>query len=395
MNIDDAIKILELKSNHPTADEIKSAFRMLAKRYHPDLTGNMDTSNFIRVETAYKFLMNHLAEIGHFSQKEKDDIESFHSKIFFDEFISIISQFHNDYIVLPRALNETVKANEFFNLLDNLFSDKVIESVRVINNIQKKKELINLLSTVTAGHTLKFRRNFFKKIMSIANEDKLLEKMMTSTIYGVPSQILSAFSDTNVNNYTNVKDEEQETSNKSQKFVYSSEKVEDFLKSFNEHQNKPRAEDDYYNPPAKTFRESYKEEKDKEAGKLLFKKLKSHIKSNNILDIRISFNELEAICQLLGIVSNLSKYVTGVFIKDLTNDLGFEPILYRLVVEEKLSSKDFRILLEFFRHYLPNRNKFPELINPSVKYNDYVSIFNEMHFVYQIALHTNHRFNIV
>mgnify|MGYP000515985725 CR=1 FL=1 len=395
MNFDDAIKILELKSNHPTADEIKSAFRILAKRYHPDLTGNMDTSNFIRVETAYKFLMNHLAEIGHFSQKEKEDIESFHTKIFFDEFILVISQLHNDYIVLPRALNETVKANEFFNLLDNLFSDKVIESLRVINNIQKKKELINLLSTVTAGHTLKFRRNFFKKIKPIANGDRLLEKMMTSTIYGVPSQILSAFSDTDINKEPDEKDEAKETSNKNQKFVYSSEKVKDFLKSFNEHQNKPRAKDDYYNQPDKTFRESYKEEKDKEAGKLLFKKLKYHIKSNNISDLRINLNEVEAICQLLGIISNLSKYVLGVFIKELSNDLGFEPVLYRLVVEEKLSSKDFRVLLEFFRYYLPNRNKFPELINPSLKYNDYASIFNEMFFVYQIALHTKHRFNIV
>jgi len=296
---------------------------------------------------------------------------------------------------LPRALNETVKANEFFNLLDNLFSDKVIDSIRVINNILKKKELINLLSTITSGHTLKFRRNFFKKIKPIANEDKILEKMMTSTIYGVPSQIISAFTETDVNSYDNVNDEGKRTTDKNQKIIYSSEKVEEFLKSFNEHQNKPRAEDDYYSPPDKTFRESYKEEKDKEAGKLLFKKLKSHIKSNNISDIRIGFNELESLCQLLAIVSNLSKYVTGVFIKELNNDLGFEVILYRLVIEEKLSSKDFRILLEFFRYYLPNRNKFPELINPSLKYNDYASIFNEMFFVYQIALHTKHRFNIV
>jgi len=74
MDINEAIRILELKSNHPTTDEIKSAFRILAKRHHPDLTGNMDTSNFIRVESAYKFLMNHLSEIGHFSQKEKEDI---------------------------------------------------------------------------------------------------------------------------------------------------------------------------------------------------------------------------------------------------------------------------------------------------------------------------------
>lgn len=103
--------------------------------------------------------------------------------------------------------------------------------------------------------------------------------------------------------------------------------------------------------------------------------MKYHIKSNNISELRINLNEVKAICQLLGIISNLSKYVSGVFIKELSNDLGFEPILYRLVVEEKLSSKDFRILLEFFRHYLPNRNKFPELINPSLKYNDYAAIF--------------------
>lgn len=119
--------------------------------------------------------------------------------------------------------------------MDNLFSDKVIELIKLINNIQKKKELINLLSTVTGGHTLKFRRNFLKKIKPVANEDKLLEKMMTSTIYWVPSQILSAFSDIDINNESNEKDETQGTFDKNQKFVYSSEKVDDFLKSFKEH----------------------------------------------------------------------------------------------------------------------------------------------------------------
>ena len=391
MNIEEAINILELKTSAPTVDDIKSAFRTLAKRYHPDITGNIDSSNFIRVEFAYRFLMKYLTEIGYFSVSEREDVETFHSKIFIDEFIAIITQLHNDYIVLPRAINELVKANQFFNILENLFTEKVIESIRIINNVQKKKELIYLLSTVTAGHTLKFRKSFFNKILPIANGNKILEKMIKGTIYGIASQIFDVFTDNSIN-YNSEGKQEKEDNNKNQKFVYSSEMVDDFLKSFSEHQNRTISKEEYYYRPEKTLRESMKEEKDKEAGRLLFKKLKNHIKLNRI-DVKINFKEIESLCQLLGIISNLGKYITGIFIKELTNDMGFETVMYRLVAEEKLSSKDFRILLEFFRHYLPNRSMFPDLINPSLKFNDYASIFNEMYFIYQIALKSNNRFS--
>ena len=65
MNKKDYYKILELEKN-ATADEIKIAFRKLARKYHPDVTGGDEASNenFKNITEAYEILSN--------TQKKKD-----------------------------------------------------------------------------------------------------------------------------------------------------------------------------------------------------------------------------------------------------------------------------------------------------------------------------------
>lgn len=55
-----ATRILGLSSD-ATIDEIKKAYRILAKKYHPDQNSDADAnSNFIDIKTAYNYLINNM-----------------------------------------------------------------------------------------------------------------------------------------------------------------------------------------------------------------------------------------------------------------------------------------------------------------------------------------------
>ena len=387
MSIEDAFRVLELTSNRPKIDEIKKAFRRLAKKHHPDLSGRIDTREFIKINEAYKILIEHFGKIGHFTASEQNDINTFQSKVFISEFIELITQLHNDLIVLPKAIDGFVSssnATEFCNSLDDLFSIEVINSIKHLNNYDKKRELVNLLSTITAGHTLKFRKSFFNKIIPIANGDTNLEKMIKSTIYWIPSQFIDFFTNPSSSqiseeeSYSSRKDSEE-----NQKFIYSSQIVNEFVIAFNQYSiNKNNQEDNYYDRPDFTYREASKMVKGEQAGEILFRRIKKKLKKKHI---SIGMDELKNLCKILGVISNLGQYVTGIFIKELSNDLGFEDVLFKLILESELTTKEFSITLALFRFYLVSRRKFPNLIPNTIKYNDYAKILFELFIVYKIS----------
>jgi hypothetical protein len=386
MSVEEAYIILELKSSKPTIDEIKKSFRRLAKKYHPDLSGKLDTSKFIKINNAYKILIEHLGKIGHFTVSEQSDINDFQSKIFVSEFIELISQLHNDLIALPQAIEGFIpssNATQFCNILNDFFSEEVINSIKYLKSYERKRELINLLSSITAGHTLEFRKSFFNRIILIANGDANLEKMIKSTIYGIPSQFIDFF--TNVGN-SQIDDEEPYSSGdigENQKFIYNSQIVQEFVIAFNQYSfNKNKAEDNYYDRPAFTIREASKMVKGEQAGEILFRRIKKKLKSDHI---SIGMNELKNLCKILGVISNLGQYMSGFLIKELSNDLGLENILIKLILESKLTSKEFSIILALFRFYLISRRKFPNLIPNNIKYNDYAKILYEIFIVYKIS----------
>ncbi|MCK6541442.1 DnaJ domain-containing protein [bacterium] len=75
MTIEDALIILEINEPHPNLNQIKSAYRVLARKYHPDKTGTKDASKFILINAAYELLKDHFA-FGYSSyEHEKCDAE--------------------------------------------------------------------------------------------------------------------------------------------------------------------------------------------------------------------------------------------------------------------------------------------------------------------------------
>ena len=50
-------KVIQLHTANSTTNEIKSAYRKLAKEHHPDRGGDKD--NFLKLNAAYETLRNH------------------------------------------------------------------------------------------------------------------------------------------------------------------------------------------------------------------------------------------------------------------------------------------------------------------------------------------------
>jgi hypothetical protein len=56
MTVDECLRVLEC-DNTTTLDELKSKYRLLSKKYHPDLNQNIDPKLFIRLTEAYDYLV--------------------------------------------------------------------------------------------------------------------------------------------------------------------------------------------------------------------------------------------------------------------------------------------------------------------------------------------------
>lgn len=56
MTINQALSILGLKKGS-TPEEIKKGYRLLAKKYHPDIAGEQYTRKFSEINDAYNLLM--------------------------------------------------------------------------------------------------------------------------------------------------------------------------------------------------------------------------------------------------------------------------------------------------------------------------------------------------
>lgn len=56
MNKSEALNILGL-GNKYTEEEVKKAYRTLAKKYHPDIAGEQNNHMFAEINKAYEFLV--------------------------------------------------------------------------------------------------------------------------------------------------------------------------------------------------------------------------------------------------------------------------------------------------------------------------------------------------
>jgi len=64
MNNKQALKILEINSKNPTTPQIKKAFRMLSKKYHPDLNNDPEAAlKFLKVYEAYQTLLKGTGDV--------------------------------------------------------------------------------------------------------------------------------------------------------------------------------------------------------------------------------------------------------------------------------------------------------------------------------------------
>ena len=59
--IDDPYRVLGLTPD-ATDEEVKRAYRTLAKKYHPDTGGTANTSEFTKVNNAYQILKKHFGK---------------------------------------------------------------------------------------------------------------------------------------------------------------------------------------------------------------------------------------------------------------------------------------------------------------------------------------------
>lgn len=89
MNRQQALKILELTGN-PTDEEVKKAFKMLAKKYHPDLNKKYSSGEkFKEINTAQDILLNKkLNNQNKFQSQQHNTYNSNNFKFKFDQFFN-------------------------------------------------------------------------------------------------------------------------------------------------------------------------------------------------------------------------------------------------------------------------------------------------------------------
>lgn len=70
-------------SSRPSEKELKSAYKQLIKQYHPDVTGGETSPEYIRIDTAYKYLTGKInyreAEAILFPERKNQRTTQYHS----------------------------------------------------------------------------------------------------------------------------------------------------------------------------------------------------------------------------------------------------------------------------------------------------------------------------
>lgn len=398
MTISEAYKILEIDSPDYTLLQVKTAFRGLAKKYHPDITGKSDTHKFIEINTAYVILINYINSLGKINHEEKERIVVEQSDFILEEFIEMIKQYHNYYFILPISTGNVVpssKSDEFYKLLNELFDEKVLN---FLSNIKSDKlhQLVDLLFKIMTSYKLKYRKELFNKLKAIAKNDPSLSKKIAGSVYGIPTKLSGLFSNSS-NTYQDPRSYENKTESKNEdknKFIYNSQLVDKFIVSFVQQYNK-QYDDNYYDRAGFTLRDSFKLGRNHDAGRLLFKNIKRKL---NKIGFKIKSEDkdiLQEICISLAVISNLSDKFDRGFIQRFSYDFGFSDIFLKFIVEDKLTLKEIEIIFALFSFYLPNKKEHLDLIDPSIKYNEYAKILNEMFFIYQIACINNYKITII
>lgn len=398
MTISEAYKILEIDSPDHTFIQVKIAFRGLAKKYHPDITGKADTLRFIEINTAYEILINYINSLGEINLEEKERIVVEHSDFILEEFIEMVKQYHNYYIILPISTGNIVpssKSDEFYELLNELFDEKVLT---FLSNIKSKKlhQLVDLLSKITASYKLKYRKELFNKLKAIAKNDSSLSKKIAGAVYGIPTKLSGLFSNSS-NTYQDSRSDENEIESINKyknKFIYNSQFVDKFIVSFVQQFNK-QYDDYYYDRAGFTLRDSFKLGRNHDAGRLLFKNIKRKLKKIKFKIKSEDKDILKEICISSAVISNLSDKFDGGFIQRFSDDFGLSDTFLKYLVEDKLTLKEIEIVFALFSFYLPNKKEHPDLIDSSIKFNEYAKILNEMFFIYQIARKNNYKFTII
>jgi len=141
MTVKEAISILELTDKDLDLKSIKSAYRRLSKKYHPDHTGKEDSTKFLLVNAAYEYLKQWLVNNGKISAEEikySDDetINELEARIqaidsIFETMVKEYENYHNHVF------------NRMVNLLINQLNSYVSHRDLKQNINQQFKQIVN------------------------------------------------------------------------------------------------------------------------------------------------------------------------------------------------------------------------------------------------------------
>lgn len=157
MNKNDAFVILEIPKDS-TNDDIRKAYRLLSKKYHPDNLGTGDSRYFIKLKKAYNILMGIETENGeNIENKVNEYLKTKFIHIFKTKALSSI--YHAKKYVEEQVDNDIFKTLSILQQVNNKISEisKLLQKVptneidmitnecinQLIHELQHDKEQVN------------------------------------------------------------------------------------------------------------------------------------------------------------------------------------------------------------------------------------------------------------
>jgi len=347
MTISEAYNILEIYLPDYTLQQVKSAFRELAKKYHPDISGKSEYSRFIDIYNAYSYLLINLPKKYSIQKDETSKQNIFNDSTIFNDFISFIDRLHLDFIVLPRRQYGEAPSNFsdiFFSQIENIFSQDTLELISESILTGHKKKLIDLLSTIFAGTSLLKRNKFFKRIKTIARQDKYLSNLINATIVGIPTQIFTTSA-------TSIPDQNTNDIKSDETNVLSLRK--EFLNRFLDYsRSKPNPIFYESSVPEKSFRESMREVKNEESAKIIFKEIKSIIRSSSGT-VKLNETQIKNFVDYISQLADLGENLKGkfVFTYRINDDKGLVSALIDLLLKQGLAYERISLLTSLYQYY--------------------------------------------
>ncbi|QQS36701.1 MAG: DnaJ domain-containing protein [Ignavibacteriales bacterium] len=347
MTISDAYKVLEIDNPDYSLSQVKNSFRNLAKKYHPDISGKSEYSRFIDIYNAYSYLLINLPKQYSVKKDETAKQNIFNDSTIFYDFISFIDRLHLDFIVLPRRQFGNVPSNFsdiFFSQIDNIFSQDTLELISESILTGHKKRLIDLLSTIFAGTSLLKRNKFFKRIKTIARQERYLSNLINATIVGIPTQIFTTSS-------TSIPDQNTNDYKSGAINVLSLRK--EFLDRFLDYsRSKPNPIFYESSVPEKSFRESMREVKSEESAKIIFKEIKNRIRSSSG-KVQLNETQIKNVVDYISQLADLGENLKGqfVFTYRINDDKGLVSALIELLLKQGLSYERLSLLIRLYQYY--------------------------------------------